>query len=138
MDQNQYPELILPLNHKHQIELVLNQLLQHQKIIQNIFIQLIHLLITDKTDHRLSRPLLTLIIISSKDFQFVSEIIIQGQPPDKSQSLGQIFNQLLQGIQMNLEFSNKNKFSGQLSQFSKDLRSIIDLSLFYKTMVNYF
>jgi len=134
LEHLQLPELILPSNNQHQIEFVLNQLSQHHKLLQYLFLQLFHLLITDRMDHSLSRPLLILFIVSSQDFHEVKDLILKNQSVEKIQSLTTLFQQLLSGIQMNLEFSNKEKFTSQLTNFTKELRNIIDLSLFYKTM----
>uniref|UniRef100_A0A0D3EMD3 Importin N-terminal domain-containing protein n=1 Tax=Oryza barthii TaxID=65489 RepID=A0A0D3EMD3_9ORYZ len=70
----------------------------------------------------LSRPILSLIMISEQMFSNLRAQILASQPVDQQQRLSQCFEKLMSDVARNLEPKNRDKFTKNLTTFRHDFR----------------
>ncbi|XP_066164702.1 uncharacterized protein [Oryza sativa Japonica Group] len=70
----------------------------------------------------LSRPILSLIMISEQMFSNLRAQILASQPVDQQQRLSQCFDKLMTDVATNLEPKNRDKFTQNLTTFRHDFR----------------
>ncbi|KAF0917476.1 hypothetical protein E2562_020592 [Oryza meyeriana var. granulata] len=70
----------------------------------------------------LSRPILSLIMISEQMFSDLRAQILASQPVDQQQRLSQCFDKLMADVARNLEPKNRDKFTQNLTTFRHDFR----------------
>ncbi|KAL5220326.1 hypothetical protein ABZP36_025039 [Zizania latifolia] len=70
----------------------------------------------------LSRPILSLIMISEQMFSDLRAQILASQPVDQQQRLSQCFDKLMTDVARNLEPKNRDKFTQNLTTFRHDFR----------------
>ncbi|KAG5556058.1 hypothetical protein RHGRI_006622 [Rhododendron griersonianum] len=71
----------------------------------------------------LSRPMLSLILISEEMFTNLRAQILASQPVDQQQRLQLCFDQLMADITRSLETKNRDKFTQNLTKFRNDFRT---------------
>lgn len=71
----------------------------------------------------LSRPMLSLILISEEMFTNLKAQILASQPVDQQQRLSLCFDQLMADISRSLETKNRDKFTQNLTRFRNDFRT---------------
>ncbi|KAK1281191.1 hypothetical protein QJS04_geneDACA015059 [Acorus gramineus] len=72
--------------------------------------------------YSLSRPMLSLIIISEQMFADLKTQILASQPPDKRPRLSVCFDKLMEDITLSLEARNRERFTKNLTSFRHDFR----------------
>uniref|UniRef100_A0A0E0JH30 Importin N-terminal domain-containing protein n=1 Tax=Oryza punctata TaxID=4537 RepID=A0A0E0JH30_ORYPU len=70
----------------------------------------------------LSRPILSLIMLSEQMFSNLRAQILASQPVDQQQRLSQCFDKLMADVARNLEPKNRDKFTQNLTTFRHDFR----------------
>uniref|UniRef100_A0A0D9UZN9 Importin N-terminal domain-containing protein n=1 Tax=Leersia perrieri TaxID=77586 RepID=A0A0D9UZN9_9ORYZ len=70
----------------------------------------------------LSRPILSLIMISEQMFSDLRAQILASQPVDQQQRFSQCFDKLMADVARNLEPKNRDKFTQNLTTFRHDFR----------------
>jgi len=123
-----------------QLEWMQSHISKHQHFISTIMVQLINLIITTDGVHWFaSKPLLTLVFISQKEFAYIQQLIISsqaGQPQDdRATKIAQVFAGLMADIKMNLDTDNREKFTSNVTTFRSEIKPLLDLNAFYKAAV---
>ncbi|XP_078427480.1 ARM repeat superfamily protein isoform X2 [Wolffia australiana] len=70
----------------------------------------------------LSRPMLSLILISEQIFSDLKVQILSSQPPDQQQRLSQTFDKLMSDVNRSLDSKNRDKFTQNLTVFRHEFR----------------
>ncbi|XP_072984276.1 uncharacterized protein [Typha latifolia] len=70
----------------------------------------------------LSRPMLSLILISEQMFSDLRAHILASQPADQQQRLSQCFDKLMVDVTRSLESKNRDKFTQNLTKFRHEFR----------------
>ncbi|CAA6655624.1 unnamed protein product [Spirodela intermedia] len=71
----------------------------------------------------LSRPMLSLILISEQIFSDLKVQILASQPPDQQQRLSVTFDKLMSDVSRSLESKNRDKFTQNLTIFRHEFRT---------------
>lgn len=71
----------------------------------------------------LSRPMLSLILLSDEMFQNLKAQILSSQPVDQQQRLSSCFDQLMADVTRSLEAKNRDKFTQNLTKFRTSFRA---------------
>uniref|UniRef100_A0A453ERF3 Exportin-1 C-terminal domain-containing protein n=1 Tax=Aegilops tauschii subsp. strangulata TaxID=200361 RepID=A0A453ERF3_AEGTS len=71
----------------------------------------------------LSRPILSLIMISEQMFSDLRAQILASQPLDQQQRLSQCFDKLMTDVTRSLEPKNRDRFTQNLTTFRHDFRA---------------
>eukprot|EP01127_Copromyxa_protea_P017596 TRINITY_DN5388_c0_g1_i1.p1 TRINITY_DN5388_c0_g1~~TRINITY_DN5388_c0_g1_i1.p1 ORF type:complete len:1092 (-),score=154.28 TRINITY_DN5388_c0_g1_i1:102-3377(-) len=110
----------------------------NQSLINALTIQLFNILLTmDQMHYTVSKPLLSLILMSQSDFSLIRNLMVKSQAHDESKAnqLNQLFDVLMQDIQTNIESENRDKFTSNCSTFRAAVTAFIDLSALYKAII---
>jgi len=112
----------------------------HRHILNSVLIQFINIILTvDNIHWTVAKPLLSLIIISTNEFNKIQQLLISSQAhdPAKAQMMQLAFAHLMEEIQPNIEEANKERFTSQVGAFRTTVTAFIDLSAFYKTIIQF-
>ncbi|XAR48327.1 hypothetical protein NMG60_11031103 [Bertholletia excelsa] len=71
----------------------------------------------------LSRPMLSLILLSEEMFTNLKAQILASQPLDQQQRLSLCFDQLMADVNQSLEMKNRDKFTQNLTRFRNEFRA---------------
>ncbi|OIT33526.1 hypothetical protein A4A49_14947 [Nicotiana attenuata] len=71
----------------------------------------------------LSRPMLSMILISEEMFSNLRAQILSSQPTDQQQRLSLCFDKLMADITRSLDQKNRDKFSNNLTRFRNEFRT---------------
>lgn len=95
----------------------------HPEILQQMLSTNLNIVIFEdcRNQWSMSRPLLGLILLNEEYFNQLRQNIISSQLPEKQGVMAQWFENLMDGIERNLQTKNRERFTQNLSVFRRDI-----------------
>lgn len=114
----------LSLSPSHQTAF-LSILDHHPHLLQQMLSSVINVIMFENCRNQwsMSRPLLGLILLNEEYFQSLRERVISLQPPERQSAMAACFDNLMDGIQRNLQQRNRDNFTKNLSVFRRDINN---------------
>jgi len=111
-------------------QLLNTHLKQNENIIPNMLTQFFRIIILEECGNQwsLSRTMLVLIVLNPGFFENLKQIIIgsvAGDDHERASKIRDAFDKLMEGVEMNLEPKNRDKFTGNLITFRQDVRNVL-------------
>eukprot|EP00761_Pharyngomonas_kirbyi_P013683 gb/GECH01013712.1/.p1 GENE.gb/GECH01013712.1/~~gb/GECH01013712.1/.p1 ORF type:complete len:1061 (+),score=152.47 gb/GECH01013712.1/:1-3183(+) len=100
---------------------------QDSQLLERILSSLFNMIIYEKLSNQwsISRPMLSLIVINSNYFEQLKQSTIMSFDESKQEKATQAFDRLMDKVEMNLEPRNRDRFTGNLSQFRQIMRNLV-------------
>ena len=95
----------------------------HPEILQQMLSSIMNTIIFENCRNQwsMSRPLLGLILLNEEYFQKLRDRVIEMQPPERVSVMAACFDNLMEGIERNLQPRNRDNFTKNLSVFRRDV-----------------
>uniref|UniRef100_A0A7S4P578 Exportin-7/Ran-binding protein 17 TPR repeats domain-containing protein n=1 Tax=Guillardia theta TaxID=55529 RepID=A0A7S4P578_GUITH len=120
---------------KHRQTSLANRMRLHMEqvptLLEDLQLVLLKQIITDEHIELgiLSHPLLSLILASESGFTRVSSKFVSNQPAEERASVAEAFGELMQGVERNLEMSNRRTFLMNVQSYRRIMKSAAGLNL---------
>ncbi|KAG2373543.1 hypothetical protein C9374_012006 [Naegleria lovaniensis] len=111
-------------------QLLASHLKQNIDLIPNMLSQFFRIIILEECGNQwsLSRTMLVLIVLNPPFYETLKQGIISsvaGNDPERITKVREAFDKLMDGVEMNLEAKNRDKFTGNLITFRQDVRNVL-------------
>ncbi|EFC50356.1 exportin-7 [Naegleria gruberi] len=111
-------------------QVLANHLKQNDNLIPNMLTQFFRIIILEECGNQwsLSRTMLVLIVLNPSFYENLKQVIINsvaGDDVERASKVREAFDKLMDGVEINLEPKNRDKFTGNLITFRQDVRNVI-------------